>query len=320
MLLLHTGGTIAMSEDKTTGFVATKDINPLHETLPEIAKIAAITSDDYLNLPSPHVTPDIMFKLSMYLRERIEQDQFEGIVITHGTDTIEETAYLLDLIMNVKIPIILTGAMRSSNELGSDGPYNLISSIRVAASQEAHEKGVLVVFNDEIHSAKNATKTHTSNIATFQSPQYGPIGIVTKRDIFFHHKPIRRDCYEIEQLTKKVVLLKAYAGMDPELLAAVRKLPVDGLVIEALGQGNLPPNTVSEIIMLLKENIPVVLVSRCFNGIVQDIYSYIGGGKHLKDLGVIFTNGLSGQKARLKLMVTLEKTTDVTELQELFLN
>lgn len=308
-----------MSEDKTTGIIATKEVNPLHETLPEISRIAEITSDDYLNLPSPHVTPGIMFKLSNYLKQRMKQNQFEGIVITHGTDTIEETAYLLDLLINFEIPIILTGAMRSSNERGSDGPHNLISSIRVAACKEAQQKGVMVVFNDEIHSAKNVTKTHTSNIATFQSPQYGPIGIVTKRGIYFHHMPINRDCYEIKHLTKRVVLLKAYAGMDTELVAAVRNLPVDGLVIEALGQGNLPPNTVSEIILLLEENIPVVLVSRCFNGIVQDIYSYIGGGKHLKDLGVIFTNGLSGQKARLKLMVALETTTDMTELQELFL-
>ncbi|MCF6137600.1 asparaginase [Pseudalkalibacillus berkeleyi] len=318
ILVIHTGGTIAMSEDKDTGKVIPGDVNPLHETYALLSQIAEVTMDDFLNLPSPHITTKHMMSLSNYIKAELIENKYDGIVVTHGTDTLEETAYLLDLLNDDQVPIIVTGAMRSSNELGADGPHNLISSVRVAASEEAKGKGVLVVFNDEIHTAKNVTKTHTSNIATFQSPQYGPIGIVTKRGIHFHHHLVNQEHYDISSLTKNVILLKAYAGMPSELIHSVRNMDIDGLVIEALGQGNLPPALVDEISALLQMGIPIVLVSRCFNGIVQDIYSYDGGGKQLKELGVIFTNGLNGQKARIKLMVTLNKGFSMEEIKEAF--
>lgn len=320
ILLLHTGGTIAMSEDDKTGAVAPKGGNPLEHSLDSLKNIANVTSEQYLNIPSPHMTPQLMFQLANHIDERTVYEKFDGVIVTHGTDTLEETAYLLDLLIQTSIPVVVTGAMRSSNELGSDGPYNLISALRVAICDEAYRKGVLVVLNDEIHTAKNVTKTHTSNIATFQSPQYGPIGTVTKRGVFFHHIPTKRDSYNISHLSKKVLLLKAFAGMEDGLIEAVSNLNIDGLVIEAFGQGNLPPFMVSSLKKLLANHIPIVLVSRCFNGIVQDTYGYDGGGKQLKQLGIIFTNGLNGQKARLKLMVALELTNKQDELQELFLN
>ncbi len=318
ILVIHTGGTIAMSEDKETGKVIPGDVNPLHETYALLSQIAKVTMDDFLNLPSPHITPEHMIKLSNYIHMKIEQKNFDGVVITHGTDTLEETAYLLDLLHDGETPIIMTGAMRSSNELGSDGPHNLITSVRAAASDDAKGKGVLVVFNDEIHAAKYATKTHTSNIATFQSPQSGPIGIITKRGVLFHHNLAHREHYDTSSLSMNVVLLKAYAGMQKELLQAVRTTEIDGLVIEALGQGNLPPDLMEEIGHFIDNQIPIVMVSRCFNGIVQDIYSYEGGGRKLKDRGVILTNGLNGPKARLKLLVTLEMNYNIEQLRKAF--
>jgi L-asparaginase len=319
ILLIHTGGTIAMEENKNTGGVNTKETHPLEATISELSDIAEIVVKNYVNLPSPHITPFHMLELASFINEQTEADQYDGLVITHGTDTLEETAYVLDLILETPIPVIVTGAMRSSNEHGSDGPYNLISSVRVACEQQSLGKGVLVVFNDEIHAAKNVTKTHTSNIATFQSPQYGPIGIVTKRGVLFHHTPLRSSRFQVKQFSKNVILLKAYAGMDGELINAAAK-SADGVVIEALGQGNLPPATVPAIQELISRKIPIVLVSRCFNGIAQDIYSYEGGGKHLKELGVVFSNGLNGQKARLKLMIALEHTNSHEKLQQMFLN
>ncbi|MDR7072566.1 asparaginase [Fictibacillus barbaricus] len=317
ILLIHTGGTIAMEENKNTGGVNTKEIHPLESTIAELTDIAEVTSKNYVNLPSPHITPVHMLKLAAFIKEQTKTEHFDGIVITHGTDTLEETAYVLDLVLETTIPVIVTGAMRSSNEHGSDGPYNLISSVKVASEQQSLGKGVLVVFNDEIHTAKNVTKTHTSNIATFQSPQYGPIGIVTKRGVLFHHTPLQSNRFQVKDVTKNVVLLKAFAGMDGTLINAAAQ-GADGIVIEALGQGNLPPATVPAIENLIKMQIPVVLVSRCFNGIAQDIYSYEGGGKHLKELGVIFSNGLNGQKARLKLMIALENANSPEKLQQLF--
>ncbi|MED4017266.1 asparaginase [Sutcliffiella cohnii] len=317
ILLIHTGGTISMQEDEITGTVTPTSTNPLL-AFPVIQdENITIKESELFHLPSPHITPSHMLQLSKYIDEQVQEEQIDGVVITHGTDTLEETAFFLDLTVKSDIPIVLTGAMRSSNEIGSDGPYNLLSSIRVASSAEAKGMGVLVVLNDEIHTAKNATKTHTSNIATFQSPQYGPVGIVTKRGIAFHHRPIRSDKYEIDSVNKNVTLLKAYSGMDSSVFNAVKN--VDGLVIEALGQGNMPPATLEGIKELLKEKIPIVLVSRCFNGIVQDTYGYDGGGKQLKELGVIFSNGLNGQKARLKLLVALQTTNEPVYLQESFL-
>ncbi|MGY3714148.1 asparaginase [Sutcliffiella cohnii] len=317
ILLIHTGGTISMQEDEITGTVTPTSTNPLL-AFPVIQdENITIKESELFHLPSPHITPSHMLQLSKYIDEQVQEEQIDGVVITHGTDTLEETAFFLDLTVKSDIPIVLTGAMRSSNEIGSDGPYNLLSSIRVASSAEAKGMGVLVVLNDEIHTAKNATKTHTSNIATFQSPQYGPVGIVTKRGIAFHHRPIRSDKYEIDSVNKNVTLLKAYSGMDSSVFNAFKN--VDGLVIEALGQGNMPPATLEGIKELLKEKIPIVLVSRCFNGIVQDTYGYDGGGKQLKELGVIFSNGLNGQKARLKLLVALQTTNEPVYLQESFL-
>lgn len=317
IFVIHTGGTISMSEDETTGEVKQGESNPLLQNLLKFNDIM-ITAKELFYLPSPHITPKEMLELKETIEKVCQQDKIDGIVITHGTDTLEETAYFLDLTLNVNIPVVITGAMRSSNELGSDGLYNLVSSIQVAASREAAEMGVLVVMNDEVHSAKNATKTHTSNVATFQSPQYGPIGIVNKRGVAFHHKPINQTSLAVASLTKQVLLLKAYAGMDETILKAIEELKLDGLVIEALGQGNLPPKMMTSLKKLMSLGVKIVIVSRCFNGIVQDVYAYEGGGKTLKDAGIIFSNGLNGQKARLKLMIALETTQNAGELQEIF--
>ncbi|QFT89429.1 L-asparaginase 2 precursor [Bacillus sp. THAF10] len=308
-----------MSEDEQTGSVSPGNQNPLITSPLIVDEHIEMESHELFNLPSPHITSNHMLTLTQFIDQAAVEKEIEGFVITHGTDTLEETAFFLDLTVQTRLPIVLTGAMRSSNEIGSDGPYNLLSALKVAASPEASNKGVLVVLNDEIHTAKNVTKTHTSNIATFQSPQYGPIGIVTKRGVFFHHSPVNEDKYQVSSIEKKVMLLKAYAGMDASIFHLLKEMKVDGVVLEALGQGNVPPKAVDGIKALKEAGIPVVMVSRCFNGIVQDIYGYDGGGRKLKELGVIFSNGLNGQKARIKLMIALESTTDTHNLQKLFL-
>ncbi|HZG70029.1 MAG TPA: asparaginase [Chondromyces sp.] len=320
ILVIHTGGTISMMEDEESGAVIPGDTNPIASQSNLLPQTTYIETVEPFHLPSPHITPKEMYQLKKLIEQKLKETEFDGVVITHGTDTLEETAYFLDLTLDMDIPIVVTGAMRSSNEIGSDGLYNLLSSIRVAASKEARSKGVLVVLNDEIHTAENVTKTHTSNVSTFQSPQYGPIGIVTKRAIVFHHAPTERVCYPAGDVSKKVALVKAYAGMEPDILYSLKDLNYDGVVIEALGQGNMPPAVVPAIKTLIEYSIPVVLVSRCFNGIVQDTYGYEGGGLQLKKLGAIFSNGLNGQKARLKLLIALSTTNDMKQLEEVFNN
>ncbi|KRG09675.1 asparaginase [Virgibacillus soli] len=307
-----------MHEDTQSGAVGPSLNHPLLDFTEVLKGIAKITTKQPFDLPSPHIGPREMLTLKNLIEEECRQHSFNGVVITHGTDTLEETAYFLDLTLDTTIPIVLTGAMRSSNEIGSDGLYNFISAIRVACCSEAKNKGVLVVLNDEIHAAKNVTKTHASNVSTFQSPQYGPIGLVTKREILFHYKPLYREKYNPQQISKRVALLKAYAGMEADLLDAIFDKKYDGVVIEALGQGNLPPYCLPGVERLIKANIPIVVVSRCFKGVAQDVYDYQGGGKQLKEMGVIFSNGLNGQKARIKLLITLTKTADPQKLNKIF--
>lgn len=272
---------------------------------------AKLVQESLFNIPSPHINIEHWQQLKMRIEKAVNEENVDGIVITHGTDTLEETSYFLDLALSVNIPVVITGAMRSSNELGADGLINLQSAILVALNEESRDKGVLVVMNDEIHNAKFVTKTHTTNVATFQTPTFGPCGLVTKESVIFFQKLTTYERYPIQQVTKaNVQLLKAYAGMDSFLLEQLAKSKCDGVVIEALGAGNLPPSCLAGIEALVNANIPIVIVSRAFNGITQDVYDYVGGGKQLKQKGIIFTKGLSGQKARIKLMVLLSQTLD----------
>lgn len=319
ILLIHTGGTISMHVNKESGAVVPDTTNPLIHESKRLEKIANIIELEAYNLPSPHITPQKMLELRNLILHTIQKMKIDGVVITHGTDTLEESAYFLELTTKLEIPIVLTGAMRSSNELGADGVYNLVESVRVASSEDAKNKGVLVVMNDEIHSAMNVTKTSTSSVATFQSPQYGPLGLVTKTMIHFHHAPMKREYVEVLKLDKKVALFKVYAGMDADLIHAAIDYHYDGVVLEGLGQGNIPPAVLPVIEELIRLHIPVVLVSRCFNGIAQGVYGYQGGGKMLEDMGAIFAIGLNGQKARLKLLIGLNQVDEPMDLKKFFI-
>lgn len=308
LLILHTGGTISMKEGEN-GKVSPSTENPLLAALERLNHPAKLSQESLFNVPSPHINIGHWLQLKDRIEHAVNEEGFDGIVITHGTDTLEETSYFLDLALTVDVPIAITGAMRSSNELGADGLINLQSAILVALNEESRGKGVLVVMNDEIHNAKFVTKTHTTNVATFQTPTFGPCGLVTKESVIFFQKLTAYERFPIKSLTKRnVQLIKTYAGMDSFLLEQLADSQCDGVVIEALGAGNLPPSCLAGVNALLNANIPVVLVSRAFNGITQDVYDYLGGGKQLKQQGVIFTKGLSGQKARIKLMVLLNQS------------
>ncbi|MBE9888491.1 asparaginase [Enterococcus durans] len=304
ILILHTGGTIAMKENILTGGVSPDVVNPLLDAEITVPENVDLVMEDIFNLPSPHIMPKHMLILKKRIMEAIDSD-VRGVVITHGTDTLEETAFFLDTTIGDQIPIVVTGAMRSSNELGSDGLYNFESAIRVASCDEAIGKGVLVVMNDEIHSARYVTKTHTTNVATFRTPTLGPIGLVTKHRILFMQELLDSTRLDISSVNGTIPIVKAYAGMQGDLLEALAHAKVDGLVIEALGAGNLPPQALTALKKLLIQKIPVILVSRCFNGIAEPVYDYEGGGKELADMGVIFCNSINSQKARLKLLIAL---------------
>ena len=301
ILVLHTGGTISMQAD-ASGAVVTSQDNPMNHVTNPLKGIEVHTLN-FLNLPSPHIKPKHM--LALYHKIKEEADNYDGVVITHGTDTLEETAYFLDTMEIPHMPIVLTGAMRSSNELGSDGVYNYLSALRVASDDKAADKGVLVVMNDEIHAAKYVTKTHTTNVSTFQTPTHGPLGLIMKQEILYFKTAEPRVRFDLDCIQGLVPIISAYAGMTDELIDMLDLEQLDGLVIQAFGAGNVPKETAQKLENLLQKGIPVALVSRCFNGIAEPVYAYQGGGVQLQESGVLFVKELNAQKARLKLLIAL---------------
>ena len=301
ILVLHTGGTISMQAD-ASGAVVTSQDNPMNHVTNPLKGIEGHALD-FFNLPSPHIKPKHM--LALYHKIKEEADNYDGVVITHGTDTLEETAYFLDTMKIPNMPIVLTGAMRSSNELGSDGVYNYLSALRVASDDKSADKGVLVVMNDEIHAAKYVTKTHTTNVGTFQTPTHGPLGLVMKQEILYFKTAEPRVRFDLDCIQGLVPIISAYAGMTDELIDMLDIEHLDGLVIQAFGAGNIPKETAQKLETLLQKGIPVALVSRCFNGIAEPVYAYQGGGVQLQESGVLFVKELNAQKARLKLLIAI---------------
>lgn len=319
VLVIFTGGTIAMKVDEDAGgAVPELESSELMKMVGEINKFADIETLDFCNIPSPHMTPKIMFELSKVVNQNIKREDIAGIVITHGTDTLEETAYFLDLTTNSGKPIVVTGAMRNNSELGYDGGVNIASSVFTVIDRDSKNRGVLVVMNNEIHLAKDVTKTNTNSIDTFKSLEFGPIGIVDENKAIYHRDKISREFIEIDKLETNVALIKAVSGIDSDIIDFYIDKQYDGIVVEALGRGNLPPSILPGIKKLIKLEIPVILVSRTPTGRVSYTYGYQGGGEDLKNMGVIFARNLSGQKARIKLLIILENTKSIVKIKEIF--
>ena len=311
ILVLHTGGTISMQADDS-GAVVTSQENPMNHVSNPLEGVE-VHALDFFNLPSPHIKPKHM--LALYQKIKEESDNYDGFVITHGTDTLEETAYFLDTMEVPHKPIVLTGAMRSSNELGSDGVYNYLSALRVASDDKATDKGVLVVMNDEIHAAKYVTKTHTTNVSTFQTPTHGPLGLIMKQEILYFKTAEPRVRFDLDKIQGLVPIIPVYAGMTEELLDLLPVDQLDGLIIQAFGAGNVPKETSQKLNALIQEGLPIALVSRCFNGIAEPVYAYEGGGVCLQNAGVFFVKELNAQKARLKLLIAINAGLTGDELR-----
>ena len=311
ILVLHTGGTISMQADDS-GAVVTSQENPMNHVSNPLEGVE-VHALDFFNLPSPHIKPKHM--LALYQKIKEEADHYDGFVITHGTDTLEETAYFLDTMEVPHKPIVLTGAMRSSNELGSDGVYNYLSALRVASDDKAADKGVLVVMNDEIHAAKYVTKTHTTNVSTFQTPTHGPLGLIMKQEILYFKTAEPRIRFDLDRIQGLIPIIPVYAGMTEELLNLLPVDQLDGLIIQAFGAGNVPKETAQKLNALIQEGLPIALVSRCFNGIAEPVYAYEGGGVCLQKAGVFFVKELNAQKARLKLLIAINAGLTGEELR-----
>jgi len=317
--IIFTGGTISMKIDpRIHAAIPALTSEEIMAMVTNIEKFADIEIINFSNLPSPHITPDMMMDLSRLVKKTIEREDITGVVVTHGTDTLEETAYLLDLTISSEKPIIVVGAMRNSSELGYDGSSNLSAAICTAISPNARNKGVLVVMNNEVNAASEVTKTNTLSLDTFKSPEFGPLGIVDNDEVIFYRDILKKEHINTDRIENKVGLIKCAPGMESDILDFYINSGYKGIVIEALGRGNVPPKMVDGIRRAIKNNIPVVMVSRCPTGRVLDTYGYEGGGKHLRELGVIFGGDKPGQKARIKLMLALTVTDNMDEIRGFF--
>lgn len=317
--VIFTGGTISMKVDeRIKAAIPALSAEELLTMLSGIEKMAQIESITFGRFPGPHITPERMLQLSKTTKNVIQRQDISGVIITHGTDNLEETAYFLDLIMNEEKPIVFTGAMRNSSELGYDGPANLSASICTVCSKESMNKGVLVVMNNQVNAADEVTKTHTLALDTFQSMDFGPLGIVDQDKVIYYRDRKNRQHIKTNVIESNVSLIKTASGMDSSIIRHYVDSGTKGIIIEGMGRGNIPPDMVEGVRYSISSNIPVVLVSRCPKGRVLDTYGYAGGGKELRNGGVILGDNMSGQKARIKLMLILGVTNDMSEIKSLF--
>ncbi len=317
--IIFNGGTISMKiDEKIKAAVPSLSADEIMSMIPGVEDYAEIEAYTFSSMPSPHMTLETMLKLSKFTMELVERDDIDGVVITHGTDTLEETAYLLDLTVKTKKPVVVTGAMRSGSELGYDGPFNLATSICTAISDEAVGRGVLVCFNGELNSASEVTKANSMALNAFRTPNFGPIGIVDNDNVIFYRDANHLEKYDVSKIEKQVALIKCVVDMDSSYIDYLIEKGYGGIVIEALGRGNVPPKMVEGIKKAIELEIPVVVVSRCFEGRVFESYGYEGGGKQLKNLGVIFGDTLPGQKARIKLILAINSGMNIHEVARVF--
>lgn len=318
ILVIFTGGTISMTIDKNLGAavpsLSSQEMLGMIKDLDEYGDIEVI---NYGELPGPHIGPERMLDLSRIIKKNVLREDIQGVILTHGTDTLEETAYFLDLTVNTEKPVVVVGAMRNASELGYDGPSNLAAAIVTVKSPESAKQGVLVVLNNEVNAASEVTKTNTMSLDTFKSTEFGPLGIVDNNEVLFFRKKIHHDKILVDSYEPNVHLLKSYAGMDRSLVDFLVEKGARGIVIEAMGRGNLPPLVVEAIGDAVRNDVIVVIVSRCPSGRVLGTYGYEGGGKNIKDLGAFFGINLNGQKTRIKLMLALAKTSNYDELKKI---
>ena len=304
--LVSTGGTIEMLPGPG-GFEIKDTHNPLPldgKVIPAGVKVEHIR---FCSIPSPAITPEIMTKLCLKLEEIASSGKYNGIVVTHGTDTLEETAFLADIYLKGPIPVVFTAAMRSQSEMGVDGPRNVRGALLTALNNEVHKLGVTVVLNDEIHAAGKVTKTYTSNVSSFTSPGYGPLGFVDQDEILLQRKPLFR--IQIPEgklkLNKKVGLVRTAAGLGAREIRYCVDCGDEAIVVEALGRGNVPPDVSEAVEYAIERGTIVGITSRCYIGRVLGVYNYYGGGADLERKGAIFAGDMQGHKLRLLLMASL---------------
>lgn len=318
--ILATGGTIAgrgSSSTQTRGYTpGVIGIQTLIDAVPEIQQIANITGEQITNVASSAMTHDVWMNLAKRVNELLLRNEVDGIVITHGTSTLEETAYFLNLVVKSNKPVVLVGAMRPATALGADGPINLFNSVLLAGSKEAKGKGVLVALNDQINNARDVTKTNTTHVETFKAPDLGFLGYILSGKAYFYRESTRKHTFQSEFDLNTVVelprvdILYGHVDQDRVIVDAVLAARTRGIVYACLGHG-IPPISKQALMDAQKKGIVIVKSSRVGSGIVNRI-------PEDDETHFVAADTLSPQKARILLMLALTKTNDPLEVQRIF--
>jgi L-asparaginase len=304
--LLFTGGTISMHRDEAAGGnVPAHAGEALVGFAPGLERLAPYRIENWAKLPACHLGPDKLWALRERVREVAESGEVNGIVITHGTDTIEETAYLLDRTLDASIPVVITGAMRTSSDAEWDGPRNLTDAATVAASGPSAGRGTMVVFNGSVFAGRTAVKMHATDIDAFAAPHEGPLGVVLDRRVeYVAAAPSRSKPLDLDGLRARIAQIPMIVGDDGTLLDLARP-SYDGVVVIGFGSGNVPPGAVKPIARWLDAGKPVVLATRCPLGQVTPVYAFEGGGARSVAMGVVPAGPRSPSQARMELAITL---------------
>lgn len=307
VIVISTGGTISMVQDVNRGGAAPelsgeKMLSGLG--IPRgLAKVEVI---DLFRLPSAHLTLKDIWTIREKVVEYATRAGVTGVVVSMGTDVLEEVAYLLDITTPGETPVVVTGAMRTASSVGWDGGANLLAAIRTAIAKEVRGLGTLVVLNDEVHAARYVTKVHTQALETFRSPGWGPIGRLDGDEVIVGMRVEPQDVIDCQGLEPAVYLIKLAAGMDDGFLRYALEQGARGVVLEVFGGGRVPPWWMPTIRQAAADGVPVVAVSRCPAGRLYDSYRFEGSYRDLVEAGVLFAQDLNGPKARIRLMAALD--------------
>lgn len=307
VVILSTGGTIAMDQTPSSPHpIPSLKGRDFQQQLASLCPSdIEISAEDIVNIPSAQMSLETIKEISQKVQSHSANPDLDGIIVTHGTDTMEESAYFVHLCYQASKPVVFTGAMRSADETGYEGLRNLVSSLRVAASPEARDMGVLIVMNEQVHSAEEVRKFHTQRVDAFQSPPYGPLGEIAFDQLYIKRR-ISRPVQKLEATyVTPVPLVALTADFEVTLLEAIQKMRPRGVIIEALGGGRVPPKVIPVLADFVESRVPVVITTRCGIGPVVDEYGYQGAHRDLKKLGCYFAHYLSGPRARIKLMLVL---------------
>ncbi len=320
--ILATGGTIAgagSAADQAGYKAGALPIDDLLNAVPQIHKFARVTGEQISSIGSQDMSIEIWLKLNKRINEIFAKDEADAVVITHGTDTQEETSFFLNLTLRSDKPVVFTGSMRAATAISADGPKNLFDAVVVAASPASKGKGPIVVFSENIYDGRDIVKTNSTHMEPYTAPNAGPIGQVYDAKVFYYTESLRtsdKDTpFDITGLTKlpRVEIVYMYADASPTLINTLVNEKVDGIVVAGVGNGNFNKAYYDAIDNAVKKGVVVCRATRC-----------TGGRVVLKDevdddkLGTIVSDDLNPQKARILLMLGLTKSKDKKQLQEYF--